>query len=685
MKKVISLILSVLLVISCTCSVTLFANADESASFSIGNIESRAGSTVEIPIEIKNNPGITSFRIVVEYDSVILKLTNIAFKEAAQGFNTGTSQIYDSPYSISGYNSGIDISNNGQLAVLTFEINQYAEEGRYDITLSYDEDDVFNMAGDNVTFALNDGFVEVTPCQHTGGEWEYFQEETCTEDGIMIKKCEICGNEYESKKVNAKGHSFGDWVIEKPATCTDNGEKSRVCSVCTYEESEIINALGHAYSDEFTIDKAATCTENGEKSKYCTRCKNRTEITVINSIGHSFGEWETVVSPDCTNSGSKQRICKNCGFTETENLNPKGHNWDSDYTIDVPATCTANGSKSIHCANCDAVKDSQIIPTTGHTFGEYKVVKSVTCVDSGSEMRVCAVCDAEETRITQALGHDYSDDFTVDKAETCTDDGVKSKHCSRCDSRVDVTIIPAAGHSYGEWIVEKAATKIESGTQYKVCNKCSDKVYENIPKLPYIADAANNRIDLKSDNVVAGDVIQFTAVAAGSDNINPIINDIRYIPAVWILDGVSKDFSNTQYSETIKTDGMSIGEHAVEVLFLMQEFDGVQWNNTDETATLAKVFTVAEKLLEPITEPTINPEQPTKPDDTNKPSDAAQNTTKADNTTVKSENTTGSNANKNTSKTSPNTGNNMALPVVICLSAVLALGLIYVSKKKKEA
>ncbi len=187
MKKLISLILSVLLVIICTCSVTLLANANESASFSICSAENQAGSTVEIPIEIKNNPGITSFRIVVEYDSVILKLTNITFKEAAQGFNTGTSQAFDSPYSISGYNSGIDISNNGLLAVMTFEINQYAEEGKYDITLSYDEDDVFNMAGDNVAFILNNGFVEVPPCQHIGGEWEYLQEETCTEEGVMIK------------------------------------------------------------------------------------------------------------------------------------------------------------------------------------------------------------------------------------------------------------------------------------------------------------------------------------------------------------------------------------------------------------------------------------------------------------------------------------------------------------------
>lgn len=676
LKKVISLILSILLVISCTCSVTLFANAMEnSSSFSVGTAQNRAGGTVEIPIEIQHNPGITSFRIIVEYDSAILNLTNVVFKEAAQGFNTGTSQGYDSPYSISGFNAGTDINNNGQLAVLTFEINQYAEDGRYDISLTYDEDDIFNMAGDNVPFAVNNGFVEVIPCQHTGGKWEYLEKETCTEDGIMIKKCEICGNEYESKKVNAKGHTFCEWVIEKAATCTENGEKSRICSVCTYEESEIINALDHNYSEEFVIDKAATCTENGEKSKHCSRCDDRKDITLIPAVGHPFGEWETVVSPDCTNSGSRQRVCKNCGFTEMENLNPNGHKWNSDYTIDIPATCTTNGSKSIHCKNCDAVKDSQVIPAQGHNFGEYKVIKQATCVDSGREKRVCAACAYFETREISALGHDYSDEFTVDKSPICTENGEKTRHCSRCDARIDVTVIQSEGHNYGDWIVEKAPTRTEEGKQFKTCENCGDKIYESIVKLPYIADKNDNKIILETDKVTQGDSVQFIAVAAGLDNVNPIENDVRYIPAVYIVDGVSIDFTDTQYSELIKTEDMSVGEHTVEVIFAEQKFDGVQWINTDETVSLTNTFIVDEKISEPITVPTTNPEKPAKPNDITKPSD----------TTAKPESTTNNSTNKNTSKTSPNTGNTTALPAAIFATAAFALGLVCVTRKKKDA
>lgn len=320
MKKVISYILSVLIVVSCTCSFTTFANASESASFSIGSAENQAGGTVEIPIEINNNPGITSFRLVIQYDSAIFKLTNVSFKDAAQGFSTSTSQIYDSPYSISGYNSEIDLNKNGQLAVLTFEISPYAAEGRYDISLSYDEEDVFNMAGGNVLFDLNNGWVDISPCKHVGGQWEYLEEETCTSDGVMVKRCDICSNEYERKGIAAKGHSFSAWIHEKDPTCTENGEKSRKCSACDYEEFEILQASGHQYLNH-TVK--ATKNQNGSVITQCTVCGNVECEKVIyypKTITLSAASYTydgKVKKPTVTVKDSKGNMIKASNYTVT--------------------------------------------------------------------------------------------------------------------------------------------------------------------------------------------------------------------------------------------------------------------------------------------------------------------------------------------------------------------------------
>lgn len=161
MKKILSDILIVVLVLCTIFSADRYVSASEMPEVLTGNAKEQAGKSVQIPVQIKNNPGITAFRLVIEYDAVILKLTDVEFKEAAEGFNTGTSQSYDSPYSISGYNSSTDINNNGTVAIFTFEIRGSAEPGRYPISLSYDADDVFNIKGESIYFEVEEGYVEV--------------------------------------------------------------------------------------------------------------------------------------------------------------------------------------------------------------------------------------------------------------------------------------------------------------------------------------------------------------------------------------------------------------------------------------------------------------------------------------------------------------------------------------------
>lgn len=293
---------------------TVFA-ADK-ASFSVGNAYEEAGNTVQIPIELTDNPGITAFRFTIEYDAAILKLTNVVFGEASKGFNTGTSQNYESPYSVSGYNSMKDIDNNGELILLTFEINKNADIDKYAIYISYDSDDVFNINGESINFSTQNGYVEVVSCKHSGGEFEYIKEESCVESGIMIKKCSKCGEEYERKVMEPTGHIFGAYQTDNAALCIQTGNKYRVCSVCNYREDEIIPALGHTYSDVFIIDKLSSCTVKGEKSRHCTRCGDRTQITAIPESGHNFGEWTIAQTGDSKDSGIRDRVCRTCGFQE---------------------------------------------------------------------------------------------------------------------------------------------------------------------------------------------------------------------------------------------------------------------------------------------------------------------------------------------------------------------------------
>lgn len=544
-----------------------------------------------------------------------------------------------------------------------------------------------------ISFTVSDKYIEKVIVNGTDALTDSGEYTLPSADSrYKIVAVDKAGNETVYSVTVNDGHTYGAWIIDTTADCTNSGAKHRICSICGYEQNEVISELGHNYSDTFTVDVEPTCTTEGEKSKYCLRCNDRTDITVIDALGHSFDEWMTIISPDCTNSGSKQRVCKVCGFVETENVNPNGHNWSRDYTIDVLATCIDEGSKSIHCANCDAVKDLQIIPATGHNFGEYKVIESATCTESGIEKRNCVNCDYSETKVISALGHDYSNEFTVDKAATCTENGEKSKHCSRCDSKADVTVITPTGHIYGEWIVVTAPTCTEKGTQKRACSVC-DNIETGV-----ISETGHNwnndyTVDIKPNCITEGS----KSIHCGNCDET---KDAVAIPPIGHQGGIANchsgaicEICGTEYGEI----DLSNHDGDIEIKgYIAPTVDDLGYTGDKyckSCGTILEIGTQIDKLLPETTEPT-KPTDTTQPEEnttdvTEKPlvttNPTEESTDKIETTTQKSETTTvdsTENVKKNTSKTSPATGNMIALPVA--LSTAFTFGLFCLTKKKEE-
>lgn len=168
MKRILSYMLAAVMILCNIFVEDAYVMAAANPQIIAESVKGNAGDVVQIPVKINDNPGITAFRFIIEYDTDNLEMTGVEFKEAAQDFITGTSQNYGSPYSVSGFNSIIDADNNGMIVLFTFRINSDAEYGRYKINISYDEDDVFNMKGDNVYFDIKSGYVEVVADKTTG-------------------------------------------------------------------------------------------------------------------------------------------------------------------------------------------------------------------------------------------------------------------------------------------------------------------------------------------------------------------------------------------------------------------------------------------------------------------------------------------------------------------------------------
>jgi hypothetical protein len=68
--------------------------------------------------------------------------------------------------------------------------------------------------------------------------------ETCTEKGLNIKRCDVCGEEIE-EEIPAS-HTL-EKVDEEPATCEDVGVVYYICRFCDYEKEETTPKLGHNF------------------------------------------------------------------------------------------------------------------------------------------------------------------------------------------------------------------------------------------------------------------------------------------------------------------------------------------------------------------------------------------------------------------------------------------------------
>ena len=322
-------------------------------------------------------------------------------------------------------------------------------------------------------------------------EWTVDKEATCEEAGSKSHHCTRldCDSKSEVTEIAALGHEWSEGKETKAPTCTEAGEKTYTCTRCNATKTEEIAALGHSYSEEWTVDKEATCEEAGSKSHHCTRpgCDSKSEVTVIEALGHEWGEGKETKAPTCTEAGEKTYTCTRCNATKTEEVAALGHAYSDEWTVDKEATCEEAGSKSHHCTRpgCDSKSDVTIIEALGHEWGEGKETKAPTCTEAGEKTYTCTRCNATKTEAIEALGHAYSEEWTVDKEATCEEAGSKSHHCTRpgCDSKLDVTVIEALGHEWGEGKETKAPTCTEAGEKTYTCTRCSATKTEEVAAL----------------------------------------------------------------------------------------------------------------------------------------------------------------------------------------------------------
>ncbi|MBE6685704.1 MAG: hypothetical protein E7591_00540 [Ruminococcaceae bacterium] len=109
-------------------------------------------------------------------------------------------------------------------------------------------------------------------------------------------------------------HIYGDWYVATEPTCTEEGVMKRKCVDCIATESKAIPALGHNAGEPVLVE--STCVSNGSLTTYCTRCNEIISQEIYETGGHTIGEWYTVTAATDNENGLLRRDCADCDYYE---------------------------------------------------------------------------------------------------------------------------------------------------------------------------------------------------------------------------------------------------------------------------------------------------------------------------------------------------------------------------------
>lgn len=156
MRKVLSVFIAVVML--AVCSVISYDAAEE-PRFQTEIVRGNAGETVDVKLNIQNNPGITALSIDVSYSSDDLELISVnnaaLFQDAISTGNVSSDPLRISWYAADSENK----DDNGTLAILRFRVRENAICSR--INISYNPENVFDNTLQNQPFEITNGWVLV--------------------------------------------------------------------------------------------------------------------------------------------------------------------------------------------------------------------------------------------------------------------------------------------------------------------------------------------------------------------------------------------------------------------------------------------------------------------------------------------------------------------------------------------
>ena len=312
MKKIISCILALLLILTSINSTAIFAVDVETPTISFDTVETEAGETVTLQLSIDNNPGIAGLAVSLKYDTNVLSLTETKKGTLFSGFTAAKNFAWD---------ESEDVTADGILATFTFKILETAASGEYNIEVI-------------VRSCTNENLDDVI-CNVQNGK-------------ITVK----------SKPVAATGVT-----LNKEFLYLKTGESETLIATVTPDNST--NKAVTWSSEDGTI---ATVDNNGK----VTAIKKGTAIIIVTTEEGGFTDT-CAVSVACSHTNktpveAKASDCKNQGWNAYVKCDDCGQLFEADGTTEI-AEIPFRPLSNNHIGGTASCTEQAVCSVCGRSYG----------------------------------------------------------------------------------------------------------------------------------------------------------------------------------------------------------------------------------------------------------------------------------------------------------------------------
>ena len=270
MKRLVAFICALVLVFSCVAVIS--ATSGTAPTMTVESISGAPGETIEVAVELENNPGISSAVLKIDYDETRLTLISATIGEK---FNAGAFTNINLPYVT--FVRSNDVAENTVLLSLSFEIKGDAVKGEAYVTVLYEEGDITNYNEEDVNFEVVPGIISVecghvakiavpaksADCENNGNHLYYI----CDSCGLVLKADGVTETTVAAETIAALGHTWGDWIVIQKPTDAEEGIEERACTRCGYVEQRTVDRLSNPFTDvsegRYYYDPVLWAVENG--------------------------------------------------------------------------------------------------------------------------------------------------------------------------------------------------------------------------------------------------------------------------------------------------------------------------------------------------------------------------------------------------------------------------------------